>query len=274
MDTFKAVALAILLALIGEPARAESFPAGDVFRPLVADPAEPRFFVSVLSVERSSDKLTVGSIGGGVNFGLYRWPGERADEGWQVGIFGSITSQFDLGSSSDDLINADYRVGFPLSYKRGDFSGRARIFHQSSHLGDEVILNGSAPERINLSYEAVDFLLAWQRGNWRPYGGAYYMLRGDSEGLKKSGLQAGIHYARSTPVLFGGRLVGGLDIKWFEGTDWRAGISGKVGLEFGRPGPERRGITLLLEAYDGPAPFGQYFRHNISYYGAGVQFDL
>ena len=165
MDTFKAVALAILLALIGEPARAESFPAGDVFRPLVADSAEPRFFISVLSVDRSNDKLTVGSIGGGVNFGLYRWPGERADEGWQVGIFGSITSQADLGSSSDDLINADYRVGLPaLLQARRFLRARADLSPQLS------------PRR--------------------------------------------------------------------------------------RSDPQR------------PAPFGQYFRHNVSYYGAGVQFDL
>ena len=211
MDTFKAVALAVVVALIGEPARAESFPTGDVFRPLVADPAEPRFFLSLLSVDRSSDRITIASIGGGINFGLYRWPGERAGEGWQVGIFGAVTSQFDMGSSSDDLINSDYRIGFPVSYKRGDFSARAKIFHLSSHLGDEVILNGTAPERVDLSYEAVDLVLAWQRGNWRPYGGGFYMLRSSLEGLKKSGLQAGIDYARPTPVLFGARLVGGLD---------------------------------------------------------------
>jgi hypothetical protein len=274
MDSFKTVALAIVLALVGEPAKAQSFPAGDVFRPLVADPAEPRFFLSVLSVERSNDRLTVGSVGGGINFGLYRWPGERAGEGWQVGVLGSVTSQFDLDASSNDLINTDFRIGFPLSYRRGDFSARARIFHFSSHLGDEVILNGSVPQRIDLSYEAVDLVVAWERGGWRPYGGGVYLLRGNPDGLKKSGLQAGLDYAGSVPLLLGGRPVGGVDVKWFEETDWRAGVSAKVGLEFGRPRPERRGITLLVEAYDGPAPFGQYLRHNVSYYGLAVQFDL
>ena len=34
-------------------------------------------------------------------------------------------------------------------------------------------------------------------------------------------------------------------MKWFEQEDWDAGVSAKVGLEFGRPRPERRGLTVL-----------------------------
>lgn len=264
---------AVVAAMSGPvAAHAETFPAGDVFRPLLADPMEARFFVSVLSVERSSDRLTAASVGGGANFGLYRWPGERAGEGWQVGVFGTVFSQFDLDAASDDLINTDFRFGFPLSYRRGELSARARIYHQSSHLGDEIILNGGAPERIDLSYEALDLALAWERGGWRPYLGGSYIISSDLEGAKKAGLHAGFDYAGR--ALLGGRLVGGLDVKWFEDTDWRAGVSAKLGLEFGRAWPARRGLTVLLEAFDGPAPFGQYHRHNISYYGVAMQFDL
>jgi hypothetical protein len=268
-------ALVMLSAVVADPGRAETFPIGDVFRPLIADPLEPRLFLGWLSVDRSAaDRVSLATIGAGSNFGLLRWPGRKAGEGWQLGIFGSIFSQFDLDSSADDLINTDYRFGMPLSYNQGDFSARGRIFHQSSHLGDEVILNGSAPERLDLSYEAADLVLAMQMGNWRPYGGGSYILRSSMNGLKKAGLQAGIDYAGTTPVVAGARLVGGLDMKWHEETDWHAGISAKIGLEFGRPRPERRGVTVLLEAYDGPAPFGQYFRHNVAYQGVSVQFDL
>jgi uncharacterized protein DUF1207 len=268
-------AIGFVLALLLPPkAAAEAFPVGDVFRPLVADPTEPRTFLSILSLKTPSDTFTVASIGAGVNFGLYRWPGERAGDGWQVGLFGSVFSQFNLDSSSDDLINSDYRIGLPLSYKRGVFSARASLFHQSSHLGDELILSGSAPQRLNLSFEAVDFVAALELGRWRPYAGGFYLVGGDLEGLKETGLHAGLDYAGRTPMLWGARLVAGLDLKWFEETDWRAGVSGKIGLEFGRPRPERRGITVLLEAYDGFAPFGQFYRDDVTYYGAAVQFDF
>ena len=275
MGKWLAAALAVFSAVVAHPARAEAFPIGDVFRPLTADPLEPRFFLGWLSVDRSEgDRVSVATIGGGINFGLVRWREKKAGEGWQLGIFGSIFSQFDLDSAADDLINSDYRIGIPLSYRRGDFSTRARIFHQSSHLGDEVILNGSAPQRIDLSYEAIDLVVARQIGNWRPYGGGSYKLRSSMADVKKSALQAGIDYAGVRPVIAGARVVGGLDMKWHEETDWRTAISAKIGLEFGRQQPERRGVTVLLEAYDGPAPFGQYFRHNVTYQGVSVQFDF
>ena len=265
--------LAVLLLLVAGIAKAEVFPVGDVFRPLVADPAAPRTFVSVLSLHTETDRVTIASLGTGVNFGLYRWPGERPGEGWQASIFGAVFSQFNLDASADDLINTDYRIGLPLTYKRGEFSVRASLWHQSSHLGDELILNGNAPERVDLSIESVDFVFAWERGGWRPYAGGFYLLRGP-EGLHRNGGHAGVDYAGHAPVLGGARLVGGLDLKWFEETDWHVGASAKLGLEFGRRHPERRGITVLVEYYEGFSPFGQFYRDDVTAYGVAVQFDF
>ena len=266
-------ALAVMFLLATGVANAEVFPVGDVFRPLVADPAAPRTFVSVLSLHTETDRLTIASLGTGVNFGLYRWPGERDGDGWQVSIFGAVFSQFNLDVSADDLINTDYRIGIPLTYRRGELSVRASLWHQSSHLGDELILNGNAPERVDLSIESVDFVLAWERGSWRPYAGGFYLLRGP-EGLHRNGGHAGLDYASPAPVLWGARFVGGLDLKWFEETDWRVGASFKVGLQFGRHHPERRGITVLAELYDGFSPFGQFYRDDIQSWGLAVQFDF
>jgi len=264
-----------LCALLVAPlACAESFPAGDVFRPLIADPLEPRFFVSMLSLDAPAQTLTAGSVGAGTTFGLYRWAGERADEGWQVGVFGAIFSQFNLDAPSKDLINSDFRVGVPLSYKRGPFSARASLYHQSSHLGDEFILSGAAPRRVNFSYEALDLVAAWDLGPWRPYAGGFYMLHGDPDSLKKPGWQAGVDYAGQEAILAGGRLVGGIDLKSFRATDWHVGVSAKIGLKFGRPGPQGRGVTVLLEAFDGPAPWGQFYRDKVTTYGMSLQFDL
>ncbi len=48
--------------------------------------------------------------------------------------------QFDLSAPSSDLINTDYVVGVPLSWRSGGWSTRVRLYHQSSHLGDEFLL--------------------------------------------------------------------------------------------------------------------------------------
>jgi hypothetical protein len=267
-------AFALLLAFAIQGVRAESFPEGDVFRPLVADPIEPRFFVGLVSMDVGGENITMAPVGAGVNFGLYRWPGERPGEGWQLGIFGQMNSLFNLDSSSDDLVNTDYRIGFPLSYKRGEFSGRARLFHQSSHLGDEFILEGPATPRVNLSVEVFDLVLAWERAGWRPYAGFGYVLRRDPDDLKQWGFQLGVDYVGTRPILFGGRLVGGVDYRSLEQTDWRGGLSAKVGLEYGRAVPNRRGVTVLLEYFDGSAPFGQFYQDTVTYYGASLQFDF
>ena len=72
-------------------------------------------------------------------------------------------------------------------------------------------------------------------------------------------------------------MLAGIDVKTTELHDWSPAVSGRVGLELGRPGPEGhpgRLIMLLFEMYQGPSPYGQFFQDNISYLGAGVQIGL
>jgi hypothetical protein len=266
-------ACAVALALAAPTAAAETFPSGDVFKPLVADPLEPRNFISVIGLDTDQGKTTAGSVGLGFNYGFHRWEGKQPGDGWQVGLFAAFNSQFDLEETSYPLLNTDYRVGIPVTYRAGPFSARARLFHQSSHLGDEFILSGLAPTREDLSLEVLDAVAADELGNWRPYGGAMYMLHRSPSDLKRAGVQAGVDYLGKDPVLFGGRLVGGLDVRALEESDWRAGVSAKIGLEYGRRTPDRRGVRVMLEFFDGPAPFGQFYRDIITYYGIGVQFD-
>lgn len=266
------LAFAFLAALAAQGARAQSFPEGDVFRPLVADPNETRSYLSLINVDSEHDQQWIGDVGVGANLGFYRWGGARAGDGLQIGIFAAVQSQFAVEQSSYPLVNTDYRVGFPLTYRSGDFSARARLFHQSSHLGDEFILQGRSPQRVNLSVEVIDLLLAWDIGNWRPYIGGGYLFHVDPDTLNKGAFQAGVDYIGTRPALWGGRLVGGVDYRAFDENDWRAGISAKVGLEFGRPLPNRRGLAVLLEAYDGPAPYGQFYRDVVTYYGVALQF--
>jgi Protein of unknown function (DUF1207) len=264
---------AMLVALAAGAARAESFPKGELFAPLIADPNETRTFVSLFSVDSETVQSWLGYVGVGANFGLYRWAGKQPGDASQLGVFAAINSLFDMEETSYPLVNTDYRVGFTYELQRGQFSARTRLFHQSSHLGDELILQGNAPQRVNLSVEVVDLLIAWQRAGWRPYIGGMYIFHRDPEDLKQAGFQVGVDYTGTAPVLFGGRLVGGVDYRAFEENDWRGGMSVKVGLEYGRPRPERRGIKVLLEYYDGAAPFGQFYNDVVSYYGLGVQFD-
>jgi len=50
-----------------------------------------------------------------------------------------------------------------------------------------------------------------------------------------------------------------------------------VGFELARPSPEGhpiRLVTIMLELYKGPSPYGQFFQEDISYVGVGIHFSL
>jgi len=158
--------------------QATLFPLGDVFSPPLADPKQPRFQAAWQRYHTDFGEFSVGSVGFGENLGIARWPGKREGDGWQLGVSGAVFAIFNLDAPSHDLINADYVIGFPLSVRKDHWSARLRLFHQSSHLGDEFLLESQpiAITRINLSYEVLEALLSWDNHQFRLYGGPSRIL--------------------------------------------------------------------------------------------------
>jgi len=257
-------------------------PDDQIFCALLADPKEPRSFASFLrGTFRSLDDPTgrgtsIGSVGLADSFGLVRWGGPRAGAGVQLDVVGSIFAQFDLDAPSNDLINADYIIGLPLTFRRSGFSIRAKLYHQSSHLGDEYLLRqNNEVVRENLSFESAELLASQEMGPVRVYAGGERVFRREPDTLPLKLFHAGAEFrsGRARRV----QVVGGVDLKATERHDWSPATSVRVGLEFGRPGPGThpgRLIMLMLEIYEGPSPYGQFFQDDISYVGAGLHFGL
>jgi len=258
-----------------------SFPQDQIFCPIVADPKEPRSFASLLrgtfrSLDDPSGKgTTIASVGLGDSFGLIRWGGPSPNEGVQLDLVGSIFAQFDLSAPSNDLINADYLIGLPFSFRRSGFSTRVRIYHQSSHLGDEYLLRSDDIDRKNFSFESVDVLASQELGPFRLYAGGERTLRREPKTLPSKVFHGGVEArsGRAGVVQF----VSGVDLKATDLHDWSPAISGRVGIELARYGPgghPARLVMLLLEVYEGASPYGQFFQDDISYVGVGVHFGL
>jgi hypothetical protein len=256
-------------------------PEDQIFCPLLADPKEARSFISLLRGtfrsldDPSGEGTTIASVGLGDSFGLLRWGGPRPNEGVQLDIIGSIFAQFDLAAPSNDLINADYLIGLPLTFRRSGFSTRVRVYHQSSHLGDEYLLRGEDIERENLSFESLDVLISQEIGALRVYAGGERYFRREPDTLASGVIHAGaeVRSGRAGAVQF----VAGADLKAPDIDDWSAAISGRVGLEFLRSSPgghPGRLVMLMLEFYEGASPYGQFFQDDISYIGVGLHFGL
>ncbi|MFZ1985049.1 MAG: DUF1207 domain-containing protein [Desulfatitalea sp.] len=266
-DVRKPGALRKLVGLSGE---GEAFPTGDLFRPLIADPKQARFFVTINRFESLGEHYTMASVGFGETFGLYRFFGSREGDGLQLNLEGGMFAQFNLDTPSYDLINADYTIGIPATYRYGDNSLRLRIYHQSSHLGDEFLQSVNPPERVNLSYEALELIYSREWRGWRAYGGGEYLVHKEPDDLKPLSGHWGLEYRASKPLVWGGRPIGGVDFKSFEEHDWDIDTSVKAGLEFGHPNPGQRRLHLMAEWYKGFDPRGQFYVSKVEYYSLGV----
>ncbi len=258
-------------------------PTGDLFCALLADPKAMRSFLSYQRTIGEDDSLfTIGSVGIADQFALARWGGASGN-GVQLSISGAVFAQFDLSSESFDLLNADYIVGIPLTMRANNVSAQFRVYHQSSHLGDEFLLRGDTLVRENLSFESAEAIVSAELGALRVYGGGEYLFNRNPEALQEMVAHGGAELRRASPLINFGGAVGGvrpiaaIDVKAAEQQDWDPAISARVGLEFERTrgaDPPSRRWSLMLEAYDGPSPYGQFFRQKIRYVGLGAHFQL
>ena len=114
------------------------FPQSQLFYPPMANPKEPRTHVTYLRLNLPGSSFNIGSVGFGDSFGLVSTPGWGKADTWQLNISGAVLAQFNLDAPSMDLINADYIIGFPLSYRNGPWSARTRLFHQVLSPGGRV----------------------------------------------------------------------------------------------------------------------------------------
>ena len=262
----------------------EAFPDNDVFRPLVADLKQPRFFASFQAVrvrnpapeQNIGSSVNVGSVGFGESFGLL---GRRNGcDGWQVGILAGVFAQFNLDSSSEDLINADYVVGIPWSWRSGLISSRVRVYHQSSHLGDEFLLGNPGISPVEFSYEEMEGLLSLDiPGGWaRVYAGGGYLLHTKPK-LDPLKVQWGLELRGPTynASIYGSFLpdlrvvpIMGADFKTFQELNWSLNTNLVAGLELYRVSGSRR-FRVLVNYYYGYNPYGQFFRQKVETVGIG-----
>jgi hypothetical protein len=262
-------------------------PRGDVFCPLVADPKSAQSFVSYLregsETSAPDTSIQIGSVGIGDSFGIGRWGGSDAGDGIQLSLMGGVFAQFDLSTSSYDLLNADYVIGLVTTARNDWFSGRLRLYHQSSHLGDELLLREGEPlERENLSFESLELILSGDAGPVRVYGGGEYLFNRTPEDLERYVARAGVEARPALPLLTIGDLGGfrflvAGDLKASEEQDWDPSVSVRAGFEYDRGGeafqPTRR-WRILFEFYEGPSPYGQFFRESVRHMGVGLHFGL
>ena len=257
----------------GNPNETKFLPEGTLFRPLIADPKELRFYFSYRPYQHApyylsqSTEIFAGSLG--ALFGLYRSINNSGGYSWQANISGGIYSEFDIRYFY--LVDTDYFIGLPFTFRKGAESYRINFYHESSHLGDQYMQHSNIT-RIEFSYEALNFIGSYEWTRWRIYYGGEYMVQVEPSNYRPITIQSGLEYYGTKRFLLG-RVVGGLDLKCTQENKWPLNTSLKVGLQFDDSNPHGRSIRFLLEGYKGFSPVGQFFNDRLTYVGLGITLE-
>lgn len=252
----------------GEKVEVKALPDQALFRTLLADPREPRFSLNYQRHKTDGDSFDAGDVSFGETFGFAE--GDFRGGRYQIGLQGAVFALFNLDAESLDLINADYLVGFPITWRQDAVSARVRLYHQSSHLGDEFLLGNPSIDRVNLSYEVIDGLLSreWQR--FRVYGGGGAIVHSEPD-LDPWLAQFGVEY-QLPDVLGDLDLTVAADFKGTDEQDWNINQSYRAG--FVVASHKDRKVLLLLQHYQGLSPNGQFFGEELEYSGFGFYFGF
>jgi hypothetical protein len=245
-------------------------PQGYLFDQLSADPRWPHFSVGYQYYMSDKELGSTGTANFGETFTLYR---NRVPFGglWEFGLQGGVFSFFDLTKESKDLINADYLGGIFASYRYNDFSTILRVFHQSSHLGDEFLLRNRV-RRVNLSYEQVEGKLSYTFFRaLRVYGGGGYLFDQEPADLDPWRVQYGVEFTSPWRLASGGitPILAG-DFQNEDENNWSTNFSARGGVQFENWKLGQRRLQLLVEYFHGHSPNGQFYSRKIETIGLGA----
>ena len=257
--------------------RREFLPKGHLFDPIMLDPIEAQTSVSVLPAYWMENKKYNGTIvpfSFGLQKPIIRWyksPDRSSELAFDVASFTQFEVYHDdmLKKQRRQLINTDYRVSIIYNIKARNHNWRVRLYHLSSHLGDDYLfrnqINYYLPNPVN--YEVIDVTYSHEMHGFRKYAGLGIGLRKPEE-RKRLSAQAGFFYRKPSQAF--ARFVGGVDLKVWQQTDFRPGIKAGLGLELGRT---TNNLTFLLESYTGFRPYSVYENQKTRWWGIGVYFN-
>ena len=255
-------------------------PTGHLFKALLADPRWAHFSVAYRNYQTDNFAgKDIASVSLGETIPIYRSNFGQSMAQWEAGIQAGVFSDFNLNAASSDLVNTDFIVSLYSSMRAGHFSAFSRIFHQSSHLGDEFLLgkiHTSKFERENLSYEGVDLKLSYDLPyGVRVYGGGGGLFHKEPSALRPWSAQYGIEFRSPWRIDFASiRPIIAADIKHFDENNWSADVSARAGVEFDNLLVLDRKLQVLVEYFNGYTPTGQFYKDKVEYIGLGAHYHF
>ena len=245
-------------------------PAGLIYHSYMAGPLEPRAGLTPFW-DGSDGAFADASLGGRVGFFKYGNCDPVHSAGWQLDFYGAAISRLDL-KNQEDLVSCDYVFGFPLTYGNEVWQFKFGYAHQSSHLGDEFIVNNPGADRVNYVRDS----LVWGTSYypipaWRVYGEIGWAVKHDG-GAGPWETQFGTELSRPGPT--------GDHVTPFVAVNGRVredvNVGGDVNVQAGwlRRGILGQTLRYGFNFYTGKSSQSQFFRDSEQQLGMGVWYDF
>ncbi|MYG47895.1 MAG: DUF1207 domain-containing protein [Gemmatimonadales bacterium] len=236
-------------------------PNGHPFRTPAGSPLEPVHRLALLSATRDSlrDGIALADVGDRLGFWIRRDPDGKAE--YAGAIHGGAFSRFDLGGPDQALIEVHYRIGVLFRARYGAVAARAELYHLSSHLGDEFLLDtGARP--ISTSREGLELMLQGSPvSGLTVYGGPGVLLRSTPD-FGRLSLRAGTAWESAPGAR--ARFHASLDYFGWAELGWEPAITAEVGAGLAR------GTRIGLLLGFGPSRAEQFLRQSERLIGLSV----
>jgi hypothetical protein len=246
------------------------FPQSTILFPTqVANPRQPCFSCG----GRFHDKVGgpfASAVVLGAQFPIYRWANVRGGD-LQLELEGAAFTVFNLRDQQFPMINADYYVGIPLTFAKGNAAYRLRLYHISSHVGDEYLGEHPHFHRKNKSFEALDISGDYHfHPGLRFYGVLGSVILSDREmKMKPFYVEYGFE-ARGTKTNFKqlfGRPFLAVHMQNWQDVHYALDTTYALGYEWGKINEIGRKVRVFLEYHQGFSPEGQFSRKRTKYFG-------
>lgn len=242
----------------------------------IANPRQPCFSCGC----RFHDKVGgsfASAIVIGAQFPMYRWSNVKGGD-LQLELEGAAFAVFNLRKQSFPMINADYYAGIPLSYAKGPMAYRLRLYHVSSHVGDEYLCEHKHFHRKNKSFEALDLSAAYHfNQHLRVYGTLGSVILSDHEmHMKPLYVEYGFEARgprRDFNQLFGQPFLA-VHLQNWQDVHFALDTNYALGYEWGKIHGIGRKVRAFLEYHQGFSAEGQFSRKRTKYIGFRVTYGF
>ena len=251
--------------------RVTGFPNTLLWTPPLAELRAPRMAITATTLNNNVNNYTLdNSIGG--TLGLARVEPTGLDAAVQLDLFAVVHTRL----SPEDLIATDYRFGFPLTFRRGDWQARLAYEHTSAHLGDEFQRN-TGRGMVNFARnEAVVGLGRYLfEQQLRLYGTVSYAFTQDLVPTPEPWrFDAGFEWVCPWSTGFAGRPFVAGHVEASGVVKYNPNIIGQAGWMFRNPTTRLANLRFYGQYYEGHSQFGQFFRDREKYLAVGMAADF